>query len=154
MTCVSVLFPGTIVHWFGSWLLCPFWLYWFSRFLVFRWVGWGGRVSVHMFLLCFYWEFGDSCGGVFEHQVFLGCDAASQINRILNYKANTISCMQLPTVTISDPWRTQSQVTYRSCFWLVVCTVPDCSASFRHSSKICCHKQQTIPKVGKVTQER
>ena len=29
VTCVSV-FPGTVAHWLGSWLLCPLWLCWFS----------------------------------------------------------------------------------------------------------------------------
>ena len=27
VTRVSVLFPGTVVRWLGSWLLCPLWLY-------------------------------------------------------------------------------------------------------------------------------
>ena len=30
VTRVSVLFPGTVVHCLGSWLLCPLWLYWIS----------------------------------------------------------------------------------------------------------------------------
>ena len=49
-----VLFPGAVVHWLGFWLLCPLWLYWFSCFLVFRSMGWGGGVFVHLFFVVCY----------------------------------------------------------------------------------------------------
>jgi hypothetical protein len=43
VTCASLLFARTVVHWMVYWLLYPLWLYWFSCFLLFRWMGWGVR---------------------------------------------------------------------------------------------------------------
>ena len=58
VTYVRVLFLVTVVHWSGSWLICPLWLYWFSYFLAFRWMGWGGGggggVPAHSFFVVRY----------------------------------------------------------------------------------------------------
>ena len=63
VTCVSVPFPGTIVHWLGCWLLCPLWLYWFSCFLVFRWMGgvWWGCAFHLFFVVCYCFLFWIGC---------------------------------------------------------------------------------------------